>query len=128
MKKAVVYLTTIVLLLQYVPAHAITPPSGVPDSTSAGPRAKPECNIALSLDEIVADATIYCPKCGAENSADARYCAKCGATLQTQQYQPPVVIKENRGTSTWEVIGIVAAVLCGVCLILYVIGLAASSS
>ena len=28
---------------------------------------------------------VYCPKCGAENTEDAKFCAKCGATLYIEE-------------------------------------------
>lgn len=124
MKKLSVCLTVLLLLWQYAPVYGVTPARQPTDSVKVEAKAEHESSIAQSTAEL-ADGTIYCPKCGAANSADARYCASCGALLQTQQSQPPIIIREeHKGTSAWEVVGIIAAAGCAVCLVLYLIGLA----
>lgn len=94
-------------------------------------------NVQPSLDESTGNTSlqlaqadvIYCTKCGTANDASAAFCQKCGAPLRSQGSQPQVIIQREgrRGVSAWEVVGIIAGVGCGACLILYIIGLAASS-
>ncbi|MFO7676329.1 MAG: zinc-ribbon domain-containing protein [bacterium] len=71
---------------------------------------------------------VYCAECGAKNQSDAAFCSSCGAELNPKSSRPQVVIhrEEKRGLTGWEVVGIVAAVGCGACVLLWLIGLAAS--
>ena len=54
------------------------PPREIAASTAATAPSAPPASVPVGVP---ASGTVYCPKCGAQATADNRFCAKCGSSL-----------------------------------------------